>query len=126
MTEPTHDASGLLTDSFGRVHEEVEQLLGSASPTDLTFRPDDDANSAAWLIWHLTRVQDDHIAHAADTDQVWGPEWVERCGLPFDVSDTGYGHTAADVAAVQSSVEVLRDYHDRVHELTMAYFARVD
>src|SRR4051794_30327671 len=37
----------------------------------LTARPAPDANSIAWLVWHLTRVQDHHVAELLDTDQLW-------------------------------------------------------
>lgn len=37
----------------------------------LTFRFDGEANSIAWLVWHLTRIQDDHIADASTAEQIW-------------------------------------------------------
>ena len=60
----------------------------------LGYRPDRDANSIAWLVWHLTRVQDDHVAEVAGSEQLWTVGgWVERFRLPFDVEATGYGQT---------------------------------
>jgi hypothetical protein len=54
---------------------------------------DPEANSIAWLVWHLTRIQDDHVAGVAGVEQVWTSQgWGERFGLPFDPRDTGYGH----------------------------------
>ena len=41
------------------------------TPEQLAFRVDPEANSIAWLVWHLTRIQDDHLADAAEADQVW-------------------------------------------------------
>ncbi|HMG61975.1 MAG TPA: DinB family protein, partial [Streptosporangiaceae bacterium] len=74
----------VLADSFGRVHYEVHQCLDGLAPGDLAYRPDGAANSIAWLIWHLTRIQDDHVAHVAGTEQVWLADgWFDRFGLPF-------------------------------------------
>jgi len=50
------------------------------SPSGPMTRP----NSIAWLVWHLTRVQDDHVADVATHGQVWlEGGWVERFGLPL-------------------------------------------
>ena len=61
-------SADLLTDSFGRIDEVVGEVLDGLTVAELTSRLDDGANSIAWLIWHLTRVQDDHIAAVADAE----------------------------------------------------------
>jgi hypothetical protein len=75
------------------------------------------------LVWHLTRIQDDHIGDAAGSEQIWTSEgWCDRFGLPFDPAATGYGHSSDDVAAVQvGSAELLLGYFDAVHERTVRY-----
>ena len=54
-------ASGVLTDAFGRVHRIVHRVVEGLTPDDLSFRIDGETNSIAWLVWHLTRIQDDHV-----------------------------------------------------------------
>jgi hypothetical protein len=116
-------SANLLTDAFGRIRDAVHRAVDGLSPEELAFRVDPDANSIAWLTWHLTRIQDDHIADAAGTTQAWTSRgWAERFGLPFDVSDTGYGHAPDHVAAVRvESAELLTGYHDAVYQQTVAY-----
>jgi hypothetical protein len=88
-------AAEVLVDAFGRVREVVEEVVDGLTPDELAFRPDGQANSIAWLIWHLTRVQDDHVADVAETEQVWtAGGWATRFALPFDALATGYGHTS--------------------------------
>jgi hypothetical protein len=113
----------LLTDAFGRIREVVHGAAGGLTPAQLAYRPAEEANSIAWLVWHLTRIQDDHVADAAGTGQVWTEDgWAERFGLPFDVLDTGYGHTSEEVAAVRvGSADLLTGYHDAVHDRTAEY-----
>jgi uncharacterized damage-inducible protein DinB len=113
----------VLVDAFGRIRGVVHQVVDGRRPSELAFRPDSEANSIAWLVWHLTRIQDDHVADVAGTDQVWTARgWAERFGLPFDPSDTGYGHGTYDVAAVVvESAELLTGYHDAVHQETLRY-----
>ena len=117
------DVAELLTDAFSRVHEAVHQAVMGLTPQQLAFRPYPEGNSIAWLVWHLTRIQDDHIAGVAETEQVWtSGGWVERFGLPFHREAHGYGHSSADVAAVQvESGELLTRYYDAVHERTIRF-----
>ena len=124
----------LLSDAFGRISAVVHSALREASIDMLTFRVDPGANTMAWLIWHLTRVQDDHIADLVGAEQVWTAEgWVGRFDLPFDPEATGYGQSAGDVAAVRAEAELLAGYYDAVHTrtidflhtLTEADFARI-
>src|SRR5918994_3184287 len=85
----------LLVDAFGRVREAVHGAVAGLTPEQLRFRMDEDANSIAWLVWHLARIQDDHVADVAHWEQVWTAEgWTERFGLPFDPGATGYGHSS--------------------------------
>lgn len=114
-------ATEVLLDAFGRIREVVHQAVDGLTPEQLAYRPDPEANSIAWLVWHLTRVQDDHVAGVANIEQVWTSRgWAERFGLPFPPSATGYGDSADDVAAVQvTSGELLTAYHDAVYEQTI-------
>ncbi|MGH3454466.1 MAG: mycothiol transferase [Nocardioidaceae bacterium] len=113
----------LLTDGFGRIRERVHAVVDAMTPEQLAYRADAEANSIGWLVWHLTRVQDDHIADAAGTEQVWLADgWHERFGLPLDAHATGYAHTPDEVAAVRvESHELLTSYHDAVYQRTIDY-----
>jgi uncharacterized damage-inducible protein DinB len=121
-------SADLLVDAFGRIQGIVHRAVDNLSAEQLAFRPDSDSNSVAWLVWHLTRIQDDHIADAAGTGQIWSAtDWAKRFDLPFDLSATGYAHTAEDVAAVQvSSGELLTGYHDAVHDQSVRYVKSLD
>ena len=111
----------LLADGFGRVREVVHEVLEEATADDLAARLDAEANSIAWLVWHLTRVQDDHVAAVAGTDQVWTSGWSARFALPLEESDIGYGHRPEQVAAVTAGAEALGGYHDDVYRATLRY-----
>lgn len=117
------DSSELLIDAFGRVRDVVHRIVDDATPDQLTFRADPEANTVGWLIWHLTRVQDDHIAEVADREQLWtSGAWAERFDLPFDRAATGYGHRSEDVGAVRvEPASLLSGYYDAVHAATVAY-----
>jgi uncharacterized damage-inducible protein DinB len=108
-----------LTDAFGRVRETVHEAVQGLTTSQLAARLDDDANSIAWLCWHLARVQDDHFADAFGVPQVW-TEYGKRFELPFRPLETGYGHSSRQVAQVMvSSGDLLTGYYDAVHEQTI-------
>lgn len=110
----------LLVDSFTRVHELVESLTDGLTEDAATYRPDPQANTVAWLLWHLSRVQDHHVAELASVDQAWG-RWRERFGLPFDADATGYGQSPEEVGQVRVGGDLLAGYHRDVHELSLRY-----
>lgn len=113
----------LLTDAFTRVQQNVHQVLDGLGSSELAARVEPTANTIAWLVWHLTRVQDDHIADVVGGKQVWHEGgWVDRFALPFDPDATGYGQSAVDVGEVKPpSADLLLGYYDAVHERTIAY-----
>ncbi len=125
-TPNSHDGlNALLVDGFSRIQGGVHRAVEGLDRDSLRLRVDDDANSIAWLVWHIARIQDDHVAALHDAEQVWVRGWYERFGVPFDQSDTGYGHATAQVAAVEASGEDLLGYYDAVHAATEAYVKTV-
>jgi uncharacterized damage-inducible protein DinB len=111
----------LLTDGFGRIRETVLAVVQGLTPDQLTHRLDHDANPVAWLVWHLTRVQDDHVAAAFGVPQVWTDGgWAARFGLRGDTIEIGYGHRSARVAEVAAKVSVTPDLLVEYHEATYA------
>lgn len=116
------DIAALLTDGFGRVHEGVHGALDGVPDDALTWRSDPDANTMAWTAWHLTRVQDDHVAHVAGHEQLWtAGRFAQRFALPFDEDATGWGQDSDEVGQVRVGRELLLDYYDAVHEQTLRY-----
>jgi hypothetical protein len=112
----------LLADAFGRIRGVVHRAVDGLTAEELALRVDPGANSIAWLVWHLTRVQDDHVSEVAETEQVWTEQgWYDRFELPFSAAATGYGHRSKDVAAVRVPPRLLLGYHDAVHERTIGF-----
>ncbi|MGH3862190.1 mycothiol transferase [Actinokineospora sp.] len=119
-------SADLVVDAFERIAEEVRAAVDGLSVDQLAHRVDDDANSIAWLVWHLTRIQDDHIAGISGLDQVWLADgWAKRFGLPFPDADHGYGHTSEQVAAVRVEADLLAGYHAAVHRQCVDWAAGI-
>jgi hypothetical protein len=113
-------ARALLTDGFSRTAEALPVLLVGLNPAELLWQPDPDSNSIAWLTWHLTRVQDDHLAGISGDEQVWLSQgWCDRFNLPYPPTSIGFGQGAADVSAFGvSDPGLLLDYHAATQAMT--------
>ena len=120
--ERTMNSAQVLRDAFERVEQEVHAVLADVSSEELVARVGPDANSICWLVWHLTRIQDDHVADVAGAEQVYtAAGFSTRFALPFDDDATGYGHSSAEVAAVRAEAELLGEYYDAVHAATLKF-----
>ena len=109
----------LLTDAFERVLETATGAVDGLTTEQLTHRPEPDANPIGWLVWHLARVQDDHVADAAGTEQVWTAQgFADRFDLPFDGAETGFGQSADEVGQVRVDAGLLAEYLRAVHGQT--------
>ena len=113
----------LLQESFSRIEERVHAVVDGLDSNQLGWAPAPGANPIAWLVWHLTRVQDDHVAEVADTEQAWiSAGWHSRFGLDLGPTETGYGHNDADVARVQvKQGSLLLGYYDDVHARSLRF-----
>jgi uncharacterized damage-inducible protein DinB len=118
------NVNDLLADSLGRVRERMPDVVAGLSDDDLAWRPDPGANSIAWLVWHLSRIEDDHVAAVAGSEQVWVADgWAERFDLPFDVHEHGYAMSVADVGRVRAGAGLLAGYYEAVAARSEAYVA---
>lgn len=117
----------VLIDAFNRIQDAVHDVLTGLSDENLRFRPGKDANSIAWLIWHLARVQDSQIAELREAREIYtSGGWAAKFKLPLEDTDTGYGHTSEQVAQVSASSELLQAYYDAVHKATLAYITDLE
>jgi hypothetical protein len=118
----------LLADAFGRIQRTAHQATEGLDTDALAFRVDPGANSIAWLVWHMTRIQDHHVSEVASLEQAWvSGGWHTHLGRPADPSDTGYGHTPEEVAAIRpDGPEALLGYHDAVTARSLEFLDTVE
>lgn len=122
--DPTAALQALLRDAFTRLIEHSDELTDGLTDEVADYRPTEQANSIAWLLWHSARVQDIQVAQVAGVEQAW-TRWVERFNLDLPRDDSGYGHSPAEVAKVRAPAALLAGYYRDVHRLTLDYVERV-
>lgn len=122
------ESRDVLIDAYTRIQEIAHASAEGLDTEGLAYRPEADANSIAWLVWHLTRSQDSQVAPIAGAEQAWSTgDWAEKLGLDPALSNTGYGYTSEQVAAVRpASADALLGYLDFVSDRTREYLQTVD
>ena len=113
----------MIIDGYGRVSEALEEALDCVTRDDLDKQPAPACNTMGWLAWHLTRVQDDHIADLMGETQIWiEDEWYSAFQRKPDPKDIGFGHSAEEVSAfVSPDSNTLLSYHESVLNRTKQY-----
>jgi hypothetical protein len=117
------ESRDLLLTAFDNIEEVVRRVLDGIDPALLTVRIDPEANTIAWLVWHLTRGQDHQVAEVAGREQAYtGAGFADRFALPFSARATGYGMSSEDVGRTQiTDPQLLLDYHAAVHRRTAEF-----
>jgi Protein of unknown function (DUF664) len=118
----------VLADAYTRISEIVHRAAGGLDAEGLVYRPEPGSNSIAWLVWHLTRIQDDHVSDITGDGQLWVTgDWASQLGLSADAGNNGQGDGPDQVAAVDpDDSDALLSYHDAVAARTHGYLATVD
>jgi len=121
------DTPTLLADAFGRIQEDAYLAAEGRTAAELAYQPDPAANSIAWLVWHLARVEDGHMSEIADLPQAWISDgWAERFGREPDPHDVGFGHTPEQVRTIRpAGPELLLQYLDAVTARTLEYLPTI-
>lgn len=125
MTTPQDEMiRSLLLDAFARVEEQVTSATDGLGPQDACWRPDPDANPVGWLLWHLTRVMDDHVAALAEVEQAWTAQgFSDTLGLPYPVDAVGYGQRSDEVGAFRADPGAVLAYHRATQGLVRTYLS---
>lgn len=117
----------VLVDQFERIRDALYPAVNALSFEELAYRPDDQSNSISWLVWHLTRLQDQVVSSLSGQEPVWTADgWFDQFALPLDPEDTGVGHDAATVGMVTSAAGPLLDYFEDVHQRTVGWLRALD
>jgi hypothetical protein len=116
------DVAALLLETFDRIPPLVQGAVDGLDLDLLSRAPAPGANTIAWLVWHLARVQDHHVAELVGTEQLWvSGDWGPRFGLDTNPANTGYGHGPEDVSAVRpDGPDALVEYLEVVQARTRA------
>ena len=120
------ESNDLLVEAYSHINRIVHQATDDLTQEQLAYRPEPGTNSIAWLVWHLTRIQDSHLKNVVQVEEAWlTEEWSSRFGMP-DATGIGFGDGPGEVAAIRPPRAILLGYHDRVAGRVLDYLPTVD
>jgi uncharacterized damage-inducible protein DinB len=111
-----------------RATDQIKLATDSATDEQLYYRPTTNANSIAWLVWHLSRLQDLVSSNISGDTQVWHTDgWAEQFALPPDLPNdvTGWGDSAEQVAAFRVERATLFGYMEAAHRVAKERVTRL-
>jgi len=100
----------------------VTRALDGLTQEEAAWSPGPECNSIAFILWHMTRVEDYYIIRVVQHQQeIYEAEsWREKLGTP--AKDTGYQYTAEQLQAWPvPRLAVLRGYANAVREKTLTF-----
>ncbi|MDA0769103.1 MAG: DinB family protein [Chloroflexi bacterium] len=107
-----------LEDYYGRVNVAIEPLTS----LEMAWRPSPEANSIAFIYWHVARVEDGWTnSFGKGESAVWQRDrWHERLGLAEKGS--GFGLSVEELAAFPDlPKDLLQEYFTSVRQETLAF-----
>lgn len=120
-----NDWCSLTLAQLQRIASELHEALAGRTADEMAVRVVPTANPVGWLAWHLTRSHDRNLSEIAGVPQRWIDEgWHERFGMAADPNETGFGHTAEQVATFRHvDGDTLLAYHASVIDTANAYLS---
>jgi len=105
----------------------LTKALDDLTQEEAAFSPATESNSIAFILWHVTRVEDFFvnrvIEHEVEPYEADG--WREKLGTP--AKDTGFEYTAEQLQAWPvPKLEVLRGYANSLRKRTLAFLNCID
>ncbi|UCD09611.1 MAG: DinB family protein [Dehalococcoidales bacterium] len=110
-----------ILDNLNRIQQTLTAALDSLTYEELTWQPDDEANSIGFLLWHITRCEDTYIHNLIlQQPQIWVSErWYDRMNLPDDPWNNGNDYTVEQLAEFRvPEMKDLLEYAEDVRRRT--------
>jgi len=114
------DVKELILKSLEQSQGYLTRTLDGLTQEEAAWSPNAECNSIAFILWHMTRVEDLFINRVIQRGkELYEAEgWQEKLGTP----DKAYGYTVEELQAWPvPRLEVLCGYFDSVREKTLAF-----
>ena len=116
------DVKEMFTYSLKESWTFLSEALEGLSQEEVNWAPAPHCNSIAFILWHVTRVEDVliHPISQRIAGVYWTQGWQERLGIP--ATEIGYQYTEEQLQAWSApKFEDLQEYAQAVHERTLAF-----
>ncbi len=104
----------------------LTKALDGLTQEEAAFVPAAESNSIAFILWHMTRVEDFFVIRVIQREiELYEAEgWREKLGTP--AKDTGFDYTLEQLQAWPvPKLEIMRGYYDSVRKKTLALLKNI-
>ncbi len=115
------DAKQMVIASLNQSQGYLNRSLQGLTHEDVSWSPNEDCNSIAFIMWHTARVEDFFINRVMrrQADLYGADGWQEKLGTP--AQDSGYGYTVEQLRSWPvPKLDVLKEYSDATRKSTLA------
>jgi len=119
------DAKQMVSSSLKQSQGYLTRALEGLTQEDVAWRPNEDCNSIAFILWHAVRVEDYFVTRVIQrkTELYEAEGWRERLGTP---PDSGYGYTVEQLKTWPvPELGDLRGYANAVRQSTLAFLEQL-
>ena len=120
------EAKEMILKSLEQSQGYLATALDGLTQEEVSWSPGVECNSIAFILWHMTRVEDFFVNRVIrrQTELYEAEGWREKLGIP--AGGTGYHYTVEQLQAWPvPKLEVLRGYTNSVREKTLAFLQSV-
>ena len=114
------NAKEMVVASLNQTWSYLNRSLEGLTQEDVAWKPGENCNSIAFILWHTARVEDYFFTRVLQgkTAVYEADGWMEKLGTP---PDSGYGYTVEQLENWPApKLEDLRGYADAVRQSTLA------
>jgi len=115
------NAKEMIIASLNQSQRYRDRALEGLSQADAEWRPTEECNSIAFILWHMAQVEDFYVNRVLRRQaRLYDEGWAEKLGTP--AGDSGYGYTVEQLRAWRApELETLRAYAEAVRESTLQF-----
>lgn len=116
------ELSNMVEEAFEELEKELSHMLEDLTQDELLWRPNEDANSISFLMWHIGRAEDIFVSdYALRQSQVFERGgWADRWSIAAD--DTGFAYGRAELTEFPNPpLEEILQYREEVRSESLAY-----
>ena len=113
--------AGAMIKSLEQSQGYLTKALDGLTQEEAAWSPAAESNSIAFILWHVTRVEDFFVVRVIQrqTELYEAEGWREKLGTP--AKDTGFDYTIEQLRAWPvPKLEIIRGYADSIRKRTLA------
>lgn len=109
---------------LNRLQKSLSDAVKELTPQEMAYRPGPEANSIAFITWHILRSEDQNFqVRLQDKPMIWDVEgWGQKLGISAKPGEFGFGYTPEQVAGFPAlAPSILLEYAQAIRNGTLQY-----